>query len=127
MSAQTYGWVIDTDLLADPTDEPGTNLNAVGVKGPSGIDPALEARLDAGEGHRFRIYDDDGELYYEGRFVSTEEVEPVAVRSPHFRLPICGGTMPETAFGPLHDFGSPNAGATDIRYLTGRNGVWATL
>lgn len=123
----SYGWKIDTDLLADPGDEPGTNLNAVGVKGPSNIDPALEAKLDAGEGFRFRIYDDDGELYYEGRFVTTDEMEPKAVRSEHFRLPICGGVVPESAFGPLHDFGSPNAGATEIRYQAGRNGGWASL
>lgn len=121
-----YGWLITKDRLADPGDEPGTSLNAVGVKGPSDITPELEARLDAGEGLRFKLYDDDGEHYYTGRLVADCELAPVAVDSPHFRRPICGGVMPEEAFGPLWDFGSPNAGATEIRYRC-PDGRWASL
>ena len=48
---------------------------------------------------RFRIYDDDGELYFSGYFL--------------------GDSESEEAFGPLDDFGSPDSGATEIRYLRG--------
>ena len=48
----------------------------------------------------FRMYCDDGELMYEGRSSDQD-------------------------FGPLEDFGTPNAGATEIRYLV--KGKWETL
>lgn len=49
---------------------------------------------------RFRLYDDDGILCYEGR---------MAVHD----------------FDPLDDFGLPNAGCTELRYL--EKGSWETL
>ena len=54
--------------------------------------------------HKFRLYDDDGELYYEG--VATNQD--------------C-----ESAFEPL-DWGMANDGCTDIQYLT-PSGKWESL
>jgi hypothetical protein len=44
--------------------------------------------------HKFRMFDDDGNLYYEGK-------------------------SNEQSFAPLDRFGSPNAGATEIHYEVG--------
>lgn len=44
---------------------------------------------------KFRMYDDDGELYYEGYSNDSDS---------------------EKAFEPLDHFGMPNAGCTEIRY-----------
>ena len=51
--------------------------------------------------HKFRMYDDDGELYYEGF------------------------SNDSSSFQPLDDFGMPNAGCTEIKYL--EKGKWETL
>jgi hypothetical protein len=57
------------------------------------------ATLSAGEiikeGYHFKLYDDDGNLYYEGYSTTNDD---------------------ESAFGPLWDFGMPNAGCTGIKY-----------
>ena len=54
--------------------------------------------------YKFRLHDDDGELYYEG---------------------LADDPNSEDAFGPLDDFGKGSAGCTDIYYL--RNGKWESL
>jgi hypothetical protein len=103
-----YGWLITADRLAEGDanpGEPGTYANAVGLMGPSDLAPAVEESLKAGAGAEFRMYDDDGVLYYEGRFL--------------------GDVDGEEAFGPLDDFGKPNAGAVRIDYKRGSN--WETL
>lgn len=51
--------------------------------------------------HRFRMLDDDEEVYYEGY------------------------TSISSSFDPLDDFGMPNAGCTDIQYR--ENGEWKSL
>ena len=51
--------------------------------------------------HKFRMYDDDGELYYEG----------------------CSDD--DSSFDPLDDFGMPNAGCTEIKYWNGS--TWEIL
>lgn len=107
-----YAWIIDTDHLAEPDGEPGDwCANAATVAGPRDAPQELLDRLIAGEGRAWRIYDDDGEHYYSGRIVFTEPLAP----------------LDDVAFGPLTDFGAPNAGATEIRYQTGPNGQWETL
>ena len=59
--------------------------------------------------HKFRLYDDDGILYYEG-------------------ISCC-----DSSFDPLEDWGLPNAGCTEIRYwskpVRDPNGsfAWRTL
>lgn len=101
----TYGWLITTDFHPDANSKPGTNYNAKGVMGPNGITDQSAARLLNGEGHLFRLYDDDHILYYEGRFIGDHDSED--------------------GFGPLDDFGMPNAGCTSIEYY--RNGGWEQL
>jgi len=94
-------WTITKDHLAEPDAPAGTNLNAVGVVGPSA------AKLTAAQiiGHpravRFRLFDDDGELYYEGSLVGDD------------------------LFAPLDDFGTPNAGCTSIEVFDGHR--WAAV
>lgn len=88
-------WIIDIDNIADETKTAPCNANAKGLSGPRGY------KGDGSElTHKFRMYDDDGELYYEGR-------------------------CDEESFGPLDDFGKPNAGATSIEYFT--DGKWSVL
>lgn len=73
-------------------DHIGTD--AVGTIGPRGAVLDAETIKKACKG--FRMYDADGVLYYEGF--------------------ICGDFC---GFEPLDDFGTPNAGATDIRMRQG--------
>lgn len=56
--------------------------------------------------HTFRMYDDDGELYYEG---------------------LCSDADSEEAFEPLDDFGEPDAGCTEIRYKNKQTQKFETL
>jgi len=51
--------------------------------------------------YKFRLLDDDGEVYYKG---------------------FSGNN---SSFSPLDDFGMPNAGCTDIQYF--ENGKWESL
>lgn len=103
-----YGWVIDTDHYPDKDAPEGTNANATGVMGPGNISSSVKDRLRNGEGRQFRMFDDDGDLYYSGRIITPADEE--------------GGEMD---FAPLDDFGQPNAGATEIRYLEA--GRWVEL
>ena len=89
-------WIITKDLF--DTDQ-GTE---VGVFGPRGVSETAVASLKAGDGFKFRMLDDDGEVYYHG--LSSEA----------------------DIFDPLDDFGMPNAGCTDIQYR-GRGGGWTSL
>ena len=90
-----YAWVITTDHL--------DNMPA-NVAGPRDAteDQIAMARE---KGTRFKIYDDDGILYYSGRYW-----EPSG----------------DIDFGPLDDYGAPNAGATEIRYRDA-SGKYVTL
>lgn len=87
-----YCWIIDIDHDPDTAQPEGTNLNAKGVMGGANADVTL---LD-GETERFRLLDDDGNVYYEGRIAGDYE-----------------------GFEPLYDFGMPNAGAVSIQYFKG--------
>jgi hypothetical protein len=105
----SYGWIIDIDHIPD-TDEPeGTNANAKGVVGPrdtpdwmervlrEGASPG-DSTLHAADIYSFEVRDSDGELYYTGRMITDE------------------GQTEDACYGPLSDFGGPNAGAIDITY-----------
>lgn len=94
-------WTITKDHLAEPDAPAGTNRNAVGVVGPRAA--TLTAAQIAGHPRAvsFRMRDDDGEFYYEGRLVGDD------------------------LFAPLDDFGSPNAGCTSIEVFDGRS--WARV
>lgn len=93
-------WIIDRDIIADPDDrvlsKRGTNAYAVGVHSPDWSD-----RLDKLATERFRMLDDDGNVYYGGRCTR------------------------ETEFEPLDDFGMPNAGCTTIEFR--EHGEWRVL
>jgi hypothetical protein len=52
----------------------------------------------------FKLYDGDGELYYSGR------------KNQH-----------GDGFEPLDDYGQPNAGATELRYLDKNSNTWKVL
>jgi hypothetical protein len=98
----TYGWVVDTDHI---------DTGAAGTRGPSDIPDQAVEQLDRGEGMRWRVRDDDGELYYSGRLV------------------LSGGRSDgydSEMFGPLDDFGAPNAGAVTIEYQN-KTGEWEVL
>jgi len=97
-----YGWIIDVDMIKDDGAKPGTNANATGLTGPRDISPEHERLLKEGAGTKFRMKDDDGEVYYTGRIIGRDR-----------------------SFDPLDDFGTPNAGATSIEYL--EQGEWEAL
>jgi hypothetical protein len=88
-----YHWKITRDHIGEPGAKAGTNANAVGICGGN-----CNAK---GEVIKFRMFDDDGELYYTGDLV--------------------GGT----GFEPLDDFGRPNAGCTSISLF--QKGQWVRL
>ena len=86
------GWIVTKDHLEDKTVE---------VIGPRTIKPETVEKLKKGEGTPFRMYDDDGELYYSGRLI--------------------GGCE----FDPLDHYGTPNAGCTSIKIFS--EGKWVTV
>ncbi len=92
------GWIITDDVLDGKT---------VYVTGPRDITQAQLAELAAGKGERFRLKDDDGEVYFEGRFL--------------------GDASSEDAFGPLDDYGTPDAGCTSIEYFNPAKEKWQAL
>lgn len=110
-----YAWIITKDHLAEcegheSTDGPignvvycdgSCNRGEAGITGPSTATEEDLARLKAGKGDTFKMYDDDGELYYTGRLVVSGE-------TTH--------DDEEACIGPLDDFGMPNAGCTEIRW-----------
>jgi len=84
---EKYYWIIDRDYTAEPGAEVGTNMNARGISGGATrlIDYPVKVTPQ-----RFVMKDDDGISYYAGRLYGG-----------------CG-------FEPLDDYGTPNAGATEI-------------
>lgn len=100
----SFAWIIDVDHVADAAAPTGTNANAPGVMGPKQApgwmtDALQKQAIVLGvKTYHFKMYDDDGELYYAGRMITDE------------------GESTEAVFSPLDNFGGPNAGATEIRY-----------
>ncbi len=109
----TYAWLIHKDYLARPGER-----DDKGQMGPRNAPQALIERLLAGEGRKFKMYDDDGELYYDGKIVGVDDSDEI------FLAGSVGGDVAD--FGPLWDFGTPNAGCTEIRYKN-EEGQWQTL
>lgn len=91
-----YTWIIIKDRIDEGTHD--------GTMGPREGKYSKEDVLE--KGTPFRMFDDDGELYYEGKCLSDEPGS-------------------EDWFGPLDDFGIPNAGCTGIQYF--ENGKWEWL
>lgn len=98
-------WMITRDLLAERHN--GNLPSDVGACGPAGITEVARAKMERGEGHMFLMYDDDGELYYEGLLLGDKD-----------------GMQ---GFTPLDHFGTPNAGCTIIQYFNPTIGAWETL
>lgn len=100
-----YGWIITKDLIGKGEDV-GRGLlcpmahkaEATDLAATADARQALLKRLQAGEGQEFRLSDDDGEVYYEGRYLEV-------------------GDDDGDELSPLHDFGLPNAGCTTIEHL----------
>ena len=99
----SYAWVITRDHLEH------TNERIIGPHNATEEQLEILAHphrtINRNKLIRFRIYDDDGELYFSGYFL--------------------GDSESEDAFGPLDDFGAPDSGATRIDYLRGEE--WETL
>lgn len=89
-----YAWIITTDHTEDDEGD-------AGVIGPRTATDEDIARLQAGEGDTFRMYDDDGELYYTGRLVVSGDTDH---------------SDEEACVAPLRDYGTPNAGAILIKW-----------
>ena len=95
-----YGWKITHDHT-DGHDNGTTGPSHLSAKRSSELEDVLDTL------HRFRMYDDDGALCYEGLFA--------------------GDAGSEDGFGPLDDFGAPNVGCTGIKYLDKTTGHWEWL
>ena len=103
-----YAWIIDRDHLADDF---GDEKGVIGPRGANvgpdyGTFEENKAELSRNyqHHHQFRMYDDDGELYYTGTlywngYANYPENEEI-----------------DFAYSPLDDFGMPNAGAVLIKY-----------
>ena len=90
-----FAFIIDKDHVSSGCEDK--------LRGSATLNHYCVARLKLGEGEAFRLYDDDGNLYYEGRIAGTYN-----------------------GFEPL-DWAMPYAGCTTIQYRHGRNGRWKVL
>jgi hypothetical protein len=108
----TYAWIITRDFISDdtPYERWGKDSVPVNISGPHGATPEQIAKAASG-GAPFKIYDDDGIKYYEGRFWADDG----------------SGSNSGDAFGPLDDYGTPNAGAVTIKYRNPGTRIWETL
>lgn len=97
-----HAWTITDDLL----EAAGTTYSRVGVSGPGTALQRLIDALESGETpagyqrHRFRMYDDDAQLYYVGQML----------------MPTHSAGAEEHCVAPLDDFGTPDAGCTLIEW-----------
>lgn len=98
-----YAWAITIDFLAEPGSRPGTNANAIGKYGPRMTTLKYSQIVNHPEGQRFRLYDDDLELCYEGVLVNG------------------------SGFEPQDDFGHPNAGTTITKIFNKETNDWEVL
>ena len=91
-----YTWLITVDKLADEYS------NESGMIGPMTATMGIDEITSHPDRQHFRMYDDDGVHYYSSYLV--------------------GGD----GFEPLDDFGTPNAGCTEIHYRN-QDGTYSTL
>lgn len=95
-----YAWIITQDNIDD-----GDSLNVIGPRNAS-----FDAEFIKNNGDKFRMLDDDGEIYYYGYFYAQPDHD-----------------APDEGFEPLMDFGMPNAGCTEIQYKDKETGEYRTL
>lgn len=115
-------WMITKDNVASDEDRAehplgGSNHFATNLCGPSIASEKDLARLRAGEGKRFRMLDDDGEIYYYGKILEQSDC------TEEYESGIFGA---DSDLAPLDNFGAPNAGCTQIEYLNDY-GKWEGL
>jgi len=103
------GWIITRDLISDKGEK------VTGLMGPRNITDATQARLNDGEGEKFRMLDDDSIPYYHGRYLEDDSEQEDGIFAP--------GT---DEFQPLDNYGAPNAGCTMVEYKD-EAGEWQTL
>ena len=87
-------WIITKDYITTDLSD----RNDTGTCGPRDASDEMIAQLKKGKGYSFRMYDDDKNLYYRGRAIWDDDSDDSG------------------PYGPLGDFGAPNAGCTYIRY-----------
>lgn len=80
-------WIITHDFVDDGSKSGAASVN---------YDEAKAGLLK----HRFRLLDDDGEIYYEG---------------------LSDDCVSQRAFAPLDDFGKGYAGCTEVHYFDGQS------
>lgn len=97
----TRDWI--TEAINKDRDENDKMKLDKGITGPRSISDTTVARLKAGEGVKFKMYDDDGELYYDGRYIEENDSDEME---------------------PLDCFGMPNAGCTSIKMKSAKTGEW---
>jgi hypothetical protein len=107
MKYAIYAWIIDTDHIDAGHDN--------GTIGPRNVSPLMEQALKSSKMHgiRFKLYDDDGELYYSGRIL-------LDLSDPDQH-------QGDEQFAPLDDFGMPNAGCTSIHYQNTETKKWDAI
>lgn len=105
-------WVISKVFLEFMSDEVGTRSAGTTLPKLKGTGKTTKeiATLARAEGmtQRFRMLDDDGQVYYEGYMVPFEDHDDNS-----------------DGFEPLDDFGMPNSGCTELQYWD-KTG-WTTL
>lgn len=92
-------------MAADYTED--GLVKAVREVGPRGCTMTAEEIANHAAAKEFRMFDDDKVLYYTGYCILPDG-------------------LTERAFDPLDDYGTPNAGATEIQYKN-EKGEWVTL
>lgn len=88
-----YGWVITRDVLFEKGYGWEMEYEWKDVVGTIGGQDTTFTKEEILKGVTFRLYDDDMNLYYEGKIVGEY-----------------------SGFEPLDDFGMPDSGCTFIRY-----------
>ena len=109
-----YAWAITKELPVEGEDI--FKGEEIGTSGPRNAPDDLVARAKAGEGQRFRMLDDDGNAYVEGRMLYADDVSDDS------------GPGSEDDFAPLNDYGMGGLGCTVIEYWEpGKGGGWQAL
>lgn len=107
-------WVINTDYIADDSAPHPSNANAMDMLGPGDSEfwdsnpETPDGVINHPDAVDFRLSDDDGELYYEGVMVMGDGDEA-------------------DCFGPLDDFGKPNAGCASLEYYDDKRNEWLEM
>jgi hypothetical protein len=112
-SEPDYTWVITRVYIAEtiPLERWGIDYVPADIVGPYNANTRTANLARGSEGAPFKIYDDDGILYFSGRYWGSDESGPAS----------------EWAFAPLDDYGAPDSGAVTIKYKNPESGAWETL